>query len=380
MKRLALLALFLLAFNFCTPKGEKPEKIMENGVEVVVNHLEPYKIKGESTTFSLKKEFTIDTERNDIAELGLVDVDSFAVDIEGNIYILSPRSGEKVIFKFNRNGNFDMSFGQKGQGPGEVQWPTSIRIHLQKEIAVTDSHHKFLIFSSEGELIRETGIVSTFIAVVIPLDNGNYLIIKQLFDPRSEYIMQRPVILTDSEFQDIKELDRYKYPNYMTKKRFNGLVSDVIYSISKEKLYVGNPDRGYEICVYDLKGNLLKKIRKEYKTANVPEEVKIEILKRYEGSGYEAVKEKIYFPESMPPYKTFFTDENGRLLVMIHEKGKNPGEYMFDIFNGEGIFMGRKSLDGSLSWAIIRQNRLYCLREKESGYKKLDIYKITWEK
>ena len=380
MKRLAPLALFLLTFNFCAPTGEKPEKIMENGVEVVVNHLEPYKIKGESTTFSLKKEFTIDTERNDIAKLGLVDVDSFAVDIEGNIYILSPRSGEKVIFKFNRNGNFDMSFGQKGQGPGEVQWPTSIRIHLQKEIAVTDSHHKFLIFSSEGELIRETGIVSTFIAVVIPLDNGNHLIIKQLFDPRSEYIMQRPLILTESELQDIKELERYKYPNYMTKKSFNGLVSDVIYSISKEKLYVGNPDRGYEICVYDLMGNLLKKVRKEYKTVNVPEEVKIEILKRYEGSGYEAVKEKIYFPESMPPYKTFFTDENGKLLVMTHEKGKNPGEYMFDIFSGEGIFMGRKSLDGSLSWAIIRQNRLYCLREKESGYKKLDIYKITWEK
>ena len=380
MKRLAPLALFLLTFNFCAPTGEKPEKIMENGVEVVVNHLEPYKIKGESTTFSLKKEFTIDTERNDIAELGLVDVDSFAVDIEGNIYILSPRSGEKVIFKFNRNGNFDMSFGQKGQGPGEVQWPTSIRIHLQKEIAVTDSHHKFLIFSSEGELIRETGIVSTFIAVVIPLDNGNHLIIKQLFDSRSEHIMQRPLILTESELQDIKELERYKYPNYMTKKSFNGLVSDVIYSISKEKLYVGNPDRGYEICVYDLMGNLLKKIRKEYKTANVPEEVKVEILKRYEGSGYEAVKEKIYFPESMPPYKTFFSDENGRLLVMTHEKGKNPGEYMFDIFNGEGIFMGRKSLEGSLSWAIIRQNRLYCLREKESGYKKLDIYKITWEK
>lgn len=367
MKRLVPLALFLLTFNFCAPKGERPEKIMENGVEVVLNNLEPYKIKGEPTTFSLKKEFTIDTERNDIAELGLVDVDSFIVDVEGNIYILSPKSGEKVIFKFDRNGNFDMSFGQKGQGPGEVQWPTSLRIHRQKEIAVTDSHHKFLIFSSEGELIRETGIVSTFIAVVIPLDNGNHLLIKQLFDPRSEYIMQRPLILTDLDFQEIKELERYKYPNYMTKKSFNGLVSDVIYSISKEKLYIGNPDRGYEICEYDLKGNLLKKIRKEYKTANVPEEVKVEILKRYEGSGYEAVKEKIYFPDSMPPYKTFFTEENGRLLVMTHEKGENPGEYMFDIFSGEGIFIGRKSLDASLSWAIIRQNRLYCLREKKAA-------------
>ncbi|MCK4431274.1 MAG: 6-bladed beta-propeller [Candidatus Aminicenantes bacterium] len=379
MKKLIYLGLILSLFSYCGHKQERVDKIIEDGVEVVLNHLEPYKIKGEPTAFSLEKEFTIDTERNDIAEFGLADVDSFTVDLDGNIYILSPKSGEKVVFKFDWNGNFVMSFGQKGQGPGEVQWPTSLRIHRQKEIAVTDSHHKFLIFSNEGELIRETGIVSTFIAVATPLDNGNHLIIKQLFEPRSEYIMQRPLILADSGLQDIKELERYKYPNYMTKKRFNGLVSDVIYSISKEKIYVGNADRGYEICVYDLKGNLLKKIRKEYRPIKVPEEVKIGILKRYEDSRFEAVKEKIYFPDSMPPYKSFFTDESGRLFVMIHEKGKKPGEYMFDIFNEDGIFMGKKSLDGFIGRAMIRQNRLYCLREKDSGYKKLVVYQINWE-
>lgn len=129
MKKLIYLGLILSLFSYCGHKQERVDKIIEDGVEVVLNRLEPYKIKGEPTTFSLEKEFTIDTERNDIAEFGLADVDSFTVDLDGNIYILSPKSGEKVVFKFDWNGNFVMSFGQKGQGPGEVQWPTSLRIH-----------------------------------------------------------------------------------------------------------------------------------------------------------------------------------------------------------------------------------------------------------
>lgn len=352
---------------------------MENGVEVVINHIDPYTIKGQSTSLNLEKEFVIDSERDDIAEIGLTYIDSFGIDSEGNIYFLNNKNPENIIFKFNRKGNFIDSFGRQGQGPGEAQWPTSLRIYRQDEIAFTDSHHKFLIFTKHGNLIRETGIVSTFIGVVTPLDNGNLLIEKSLFDPRGEYIMQRPLILCNSEFGEIKELERYKYPNYLTKRRFNALVSDVIYSVSKGKIYVGNADRGYEIFMYDLDGNLLKKIRKRYNPVKVPEEVKKNILERYEEPGFEKFKNKIYFPDVMPPYKSFFTEDKGELFVMTNEKGKNPEEYMFDIYNPDGIFIARKSLNGSLGWATVKQDRLYCLNEKESGYKELVVYKMKWE-
>ena len=53
---------------------------MEDGVEVIVNHLEPYKIKGEPSTLHLEEKFTLDTERDEIAEIGLTDTQDFDVD------------------------------------------------------------------------------------------------------------------------------------------------------------------------------------------------------------------------------------------------------------------------------------------------------------
>lgn len=76
---------------------------------------------------------------------------------------------------------------------------------------------------------------------------------------------------------------------------------------------------------------------------------------------------------------------------MTHEKGENPEEHMFDIFNPEGVFVLRKSLEvflsGNLfepgnpidSWAVMKHDRFYCLREKESGFKELVVYITKWE-
>jgi hypothetical protein len=44
---LILALVFLLCFaSACQKQTDEVKKIMEDGVEVVVNHLEPYKVKG----------------------------------------------------------------------------------------------------------------------------------------------------------------------------------------------------------------------------------------------------------------------------------------------------------------------------------------------
>lgn len=57
---------------------------------------------------------------------------------------------------------------------------------------------------------------------------------------------------------------------------------------------------------------------------------------------------------------------------------------MHDIFNNEGVFIGRIGLDNIGQYSNftvrIKKNRLYCLREKEEGgYKELVVNKIRWE-
>ena len=71
----------------CGPKSDKIEQIWEGGIEVIINHPEPYKIEGEPSKLILEEEFTIDTENEEIAKIGLIDIWGFTVDSEENIYL-----------------------------------------------------------------------------------------------------------------------------------------------------------------------------------------------------------------------------------------------------------------------------------------------------
>ena len=82
MKKATCLVLILIFFAFCGPKRDVVEKIIEDGIEVVINHLEPYKISGEPHSLNLIREFAIDTEDEKLLEIGLIGIESFDVDEE----------------------------------------------------------------------------------------------------------------------------------------------------------------------------------------------------------------------------------------------------------------------------------------------------------
>ena len=62
-------------------------------------------------------------------------------------------------------------------------------------------------------------------------------------------------------------------------------------------------------------------------------------------------------------------------------------KYIYDIFTREGVFIARTNLKNialeSESWEEIlpvtaKNNRLYCLQQKDNGYKVLVIYRMKW--
>jgi len=393
MKKSIYLVLILSLFFYCGPKQDRGERVIEDGIEVVINHREPYKIKGEPSNPTLEEEFKIDLQSDDIAEIGLTNISDFVVDSEGNLYFLNMRSNEELIFQFDRNGSFVDSFVRKGQGPGEIQFSYYLRINNQDEIMVADPMgRKLLILSKDGDVIRETRL-GLDINGLFPLENGNYLIQKYLRGT-DENIRQFNLILCSSELQEIKVLKKIENPVARpSSSRIKGIYSsfalhpNFVWCVSKQNIFVEERERGYEISVYDLEGNLRRKVRKEYTPINIPEEHKKKFLKEIESVAGEELRKKVYFPKHWPPFRYFFTDDNGRLFVMTYEKGKNLNEYEYDIFNANNVFVGRISLGniqeiplGELELDVkARNNRLYCLREKESGYKELVVYKMKWE-
>lgn len=390
MKKYFYLFLALCALFCCGSKQEKVEKIIEDGVEVVVNQLDPYRLKDDLSTLNLERILTIDTEDDAIAAQGVTDIYLFDVDAEGNVYILRPpTSPGDLVFKFSEDGGFMTSFAPMGQGPYEVEYPNGILTVGNDRIWILEQpKRKYLVFDLDGKGIAQKRLNMDYDDIAL-LKNGTYLVSQtQQEDMKAKYF---PIILSlyDPEFQKIRELDRFeKYWNRLIattlqEKIVCGIELIFFGKPQDERIYVGNSERGYEILVFDLEGRLLRKIRKEYSPVPVAQEYKDKYLKDIESFMPEYAK-KIYFPEHWHPFHSFFLDDEGRLYVMTYEPGINPGEYMFDIFSKDGVFIARMSLSvhhwgyGSLN-ARVRGKQLYVVQEKENGYKRLMVYRMKWE-
>jgi hypothetical protein len=391
MRKFVFGLMVLFFISSCGSKNEEVERIMEDGVEVVINHLEPYEIKGEADELYLEEILTIDMEKDEIAELGLADSHTFDVDSEGNIFLYQyPREGEHLVFKFNKAGDFLKSFGDIGQGPGEIQLPGYLKMTSSDEIPIIDrTAKKLMYFDTNGVFLKEI----RFDLIYRPykgfdlLENGNFLIHRLSLGPSGE-IQKLTISIFDPGFNKIKDLIDYDFPGLMGGKTsvFGELP---VVGISKSKIFLGYENTGKDILVYDLNGKLERKIRKEYSPVSVPNELKLEIEEIKEKLKDIPIWDQIYIPSHMPLFQYFFTDDGGRLYVLTSEKDKSLGTNICDIYNPEGVFIGRKSMgyfDLLKSFyltqpldTIAKGGRLYCLREKESGYKELVVYKMNWE-
>ena len=118
MRNTLILALLLVLVVGCGQKEPQVEKIMEDGVEVVINHLEPYTLPGEKVSMVLEEECVIDLEDPEVTDRGLYDINVFAVDSAGNIYLMVVRTKTNHIFKFTQSGELVRAFGPNGNGPG----------------------------------------------------------------------------------------------------------------------------------------------------------------------------------------------------------------------------------------------------------------------
>ena len=377
----SLFLILCLLFS-CSTSKEGVKRVYEEGVEVVLNRLEPYDVEGLPSTLTLERLFSIDTEQDAVAETGLVDTAYFDIDSEGYVYFLGPVSGENMVFKFSEKGEFLFSFGRIGQGPGEIQRGYSIQIVSDDSVVITNGgNNRLTIFYGDGTLKEEIATGSNVNAAAL-LPNGNVLLYKNILDPASDYLTN-PLFLCSPELEELKELDTQMVPNPLQGERLKGTWHIFSWSVSAGAIFTGYQERGYEISVFDFDGQLVRKIKKDFRPVPVPQSHRDEFNDAFSSALFDDIRNKIYFPANMPPFCSFITDERGWLYVMTYEEGDSPGEYLFDIFTPEGVFVGRTVLpvliDENGLYAKIKNDRLYTLLEKESGYKELVVFRLLWE-
>ncbi|MBD3414681.1 MAG: 6-bladed beta-propeller [Candidatus Aminicenantes bacterium] len=100
---------------------------------------------------------TIDITLSDSLELGcetflFSSISSVCEDSSGNFYVVDAL--ERKVFKFDLQGNLVLSFGQKGQGPGDFQSPSRIILTQQGWLAVCEDMYDISFHQPDGEFIK----------------------------------------------------------------------------------------------------------------------------------------------------------------------------------------------------------------------------------
>lgn len=242
---------------------------------------------------------------------------------------------------------------------------------------------RVLIFSPEGEFLRQKTFdveEELWGSDVVLLNNGGYLYIGAAPDPEADTNYFH-LLITDADLGPARKLpERFSSASAFNSPRFNLLNRRIRYQVIGSRIYAcsqDNPD--YELNIYDLEGNLLKKIRKEYRKVRLYEEFKKRRWEWFQKHPLSRVhKMEGYFPDYYAPINQLYVDDQGRIYAATYELGDRPEMKRMDILNASGAFIGSVFLSDAEK-RIFQSDQLYALCEKESGFQRLVVSRMIWQ-
>jgi len=106
-----------------------------------------------------------------------------AWDAAGNIFVADGHGNSRVA-KFDKNGRFISSWGQRGSEPGQFDTPHSIAVDAQGNVYVADSGNKRIqVFDNNGTFKSQITNIGTPMAICISRGTHPYLYSSHSGDP-----------------------------------------------------------------------------------------------------------------------------------------------------------------------------------------------------
>lgn len=338
----------------------------ENGVKVVKNPKNP--IYGEDV-FSLEEEISIG-EAEGREEYMFSEVQSIATDNDERIYVLDYEENNVKIY--NENGEFVKQFGRQGQGPGEFHLPRTVIITNQDEILV-QNFRNLAFFSLDGDFKRSLSAAQEpFGLGPINVDSdGN---ITSLCIVRDEKNPRYELKKFDSELKYLYSLGSSPTPNAI-RDGFNPLFPVLRWNKINRNQIVCGYMKEYELKIFDAKGNLIRKILKEYTPLKVTQE---DVDERLQGEELPPqLKEKMVIPKYHCPFRWMIADDEGRIFVWTYERVDDGEGYYYDVFDAEGKYIVKVPLKSRPF--LFKNSKLYTVEEDEDGFQYVKRYKVTWK-
>ena len=335
--QVSFIIVFLLIISFSTClKNKATKQIVEikNGVKTIINPDEPI-TNAPVEYYELIEELSIGVDEGDSNYVFGRPTIGF-VDQKKNIYVIDDMFYR--VSKFDSTGKFILSFGRKGQGPGEFGSISSMLVSSDGKIYVTDSGNRRMnIFDKNGKYLNDFKI--------------HY----------RERILHKPKAQTLLLMEDIADYRNHISHHYFTTYCQTGVLIDTILTVNQDVFSVWSGSGGSALYLhpffysFDTADNIYVIFDKKYviRKYDSQGDLNVEFNRKYNSVAYTKKEKENYRVGTItingvkhsPPipdyrydiYKIFFMPNN-ELWVMTSTVDKKSGR-LFDVFDTQGNYI-----------------------------------------
>jgi hypothetical protein len=384
------LILFSLGFN-----AEKKEFriIKENGIPVAVNPDFPVPAKNGPKDIVFKEEFTLGSTEGD-PNITFGEFISYTVDDQENIYILDWRA--KTVRKFGPKGDYLLSFGKAGQGPGEFSDPKEIRLLPTGHLIIFEGEsQKFSVFNLKGDFVKSGRFFKLMYSPYFGLSNGNFIATHVQYDQQNTVVTTglfngKSELLSVLHQREAKPLQPWPRndPDARAKRLAESMSrtafqrTAVIALDAKEAIYFAYSDN-YEIKVYSSEAKLKRMIRTALPLRPVTKRDQEDFLNIWvprDISTWSTMNEKmkkkiknlIRFAAKKPAFLEIIPMNND--FIMVLRDGKLGQNALINIFDSQGRFIIEKDLPFPIRNGLSKGAKLYTIFEDKDGYQFVKRY------
>jgi hypothetical protein len=390
MLRVAFIVLLIIPAFFISCSSQKDgwggtvEEV--DGVTIVSNPQEPY--YGELV---IELEDDLEIGNDEDPKYQFYRVLGIALDSDQNIYVLD--SGNHRVQKFDKDGQYLLTIGREGEGPGEFTRLSYVFIDGEDTIYLAD-RRRIQIFDSEGIYVDGITFEHSINDFFLDVDGNIITFIFQSDEEGSKkylvkYDRQGKIVNRIAEFSDVqavqsrdssgmtvsfKAYHQYNYWPYL-------------FPLSEEEFIYTYPS-DYVITAMNHKGEISLKIKKDDPPIPISRAEKDFIVGRieeaYERRGRKPPRDVVEASCQFPPHRPFFygmrVDETGRIYIRkARSVLDESGQVKIDIFSKDGYYLYKTIL--SFNPDIIRDGLFYDIdTSDETGEVRIKRFRVTnWD-
>ncbi len=282
-----------------------------------------------------------------------------SMDEEGSYYVTD--WDRKRIQKYSSEGEYLLSIGRQGEGPGEFGNIWTPKFDREGNIYARDiANNKVVFFTRKGEHIKDIRIDSDVGDIHI-LPDGNYFTYKTenieeagvsryvhvygVYNPELDLISE-----LHRDYQNLPSRGNKSWAEFIAGILSAGAFKPVLnYHVTEEGLIYTGFSEKYDICIYSQEGTLLKIINRKFDRVKVNQkhrddffDTQSEIFMQRinaDDSLRNDIRRFMKYPKYLPAYRSFSLMDNGWLFVVRDAVGEDLS--LVDLFDENGLFVGQ---------------------------------------